>query len=199
MGNRAMITNEKREIAIYLQWNGGRNSVEAFLEYAKIKQIRGGSYGLARLCQIIANFFDGTLSIGLNLYDPTFCEDNGIYVIDDDFNIVTRENFTGFEQCEYNRNEFLAYLDSKQPTPLGADFFNAQEITDFTKLKIGDKVAFLENGEVQTFEIIDFGADIVVNGTFVGGFPRIKRFGTNPQNINNYITPERKARLIKIA
>ena len=199
MGNRAMITNEKREIAIYLQWNGGRDSVEGFLEYAKIKQIRGGSYGLARLCQIIANFFGGTLSIGLNLYDPTFCEDNGIYVIDDDFNIVARENFTGFEQCEYNINEFLAYLDSEQPIPLGADFLNAQKITDFAKLKKGDKVAFLENGEVQTFEIIDFGADIVVNGTFVGGFPRIKRFGTNPQNINNDITPERKARLIKIA
>ena len=31
MGNRAVITTEKKDLGIYLHWNGGRDSVEAFL------------------------------------------------------------------------------------------------------------------------------------------------------------------------
>jgi hypothetical protein len=44
MGNRAVITTTRErepknsnEIGIYLHWNGGRNSVEAFLTYCKLK------------------------------------------------------------------------------------------------------------------------------------------------------------------
>ena len=37
MGNRAVITTKENMynngVAIYLHWNGGRDSVEAFLEY----------------------------------------------------------------------------------------------------------------------------------------------------------------------
>lgn len=31
MGNRAIITNKEKKVAVYLHWNGGRDSVEAFL------------------------------------------------------------------------------------------------------------------------------------------------------------------------
>ena len=199
MGNSAMITDEKKQISIYLHWNGGRDSVEAFLEYARIRGNRGDEYGMARLIQIIGNFFGGTLSLGVYPYVPNFRGDNGIYIINKNFEIVGRENFEGEEQNEYDLHRCLLAIDEKQPNPLGKNYLLAPELSICPNLKIGDIVAFLEYGEVQTFEIIDFGADIVVNGTFVGGFPRIKRFGTNPQNINNYITPEHKARLIKIA
>ena len=62
MGNRAVIgfVNDKMEydtdsVGIYLHWNGGRDSVEGFLQTAKDYGLRSGSYGLARLTQIICN------------------------------------------------------------------------------------------------------------------------------------------------
>ena len=73
MGNRAVITtstdinvSESNDIGVYLHWNGGRDSVEAFLLYCKLKGYRTpeyDNYGWARLCQVIGNFFGGGLSI----------------------------------------------------------------------------------------------------------------------------------------
>ena len=44
MGNRAVITTkenfENNGIGIYLHWNGGRDSVEGFLEYCRRKGYR---------------------------------------------------------------------------------------------------------------------------------------------------------------
>jgi hypothetical protein len=65
MGNRAVITTEEylkdeNTLGIYVHWNGGRDSVEAFLTYCKLKQYRtpeDDCYGWARLCQTICNFF----------------------------------------------------------------------------------------------------------------------------------------------
>ena len=47
MGNRAVITTRKAGVnpansdatGVYLHWNGGRDSVEAFLAYCKLKQV----------------------------------------------------------------------------------------------------------------------------------------------------------------
>ena len=33
MGNRAVITTKERELALYLHWNGGRDTVEPLLRY----------------------------------------------------------------------------------------------------------------------------------------------------------------------
>lgn len=48
MGNKAVITTDRdsldvaksNEIGVYLHWNGGRDSVEAFLAYCKLKNYR---------------------------------------------------------------------------------------------------------------------------------------------------------------
>ena len=63
MGNRAVISMACEGIpkeyspSIYVHWNGGRNSVESFLETAKRLKVRPEeTYGMARLCQIIGNF-----------------------------------------------------------------------------------------------------------------------------------------------
>ena len=44
MGNRCVITTredfDNDGIGIYLHWNGGRDSVEAFLKYCELKQYR---------------------------------------------------------------------------------------------------------------------------------------------------------------
>ena len=59
MGNRAVITNKpnkgeiwEENIGIYLHWNGGRDSVEAFLKYCELRGFRAtnrDNYGWARL------------------------------------------------------------------------------------------------------------------------------------------------------
>ena len=93
MGNRAVITNKAwDDIGIYLHWNGGRNSIEQFLAYAKHHDIRDDDYGLARLVQIIGNFMGGTMSVGVGRLGKQDCNnyDNGTYWIKD-WEIVDRE------------------------------------------------------------------------------------------------------------
>lgn len=70
MGNRAHIIFPKARVAIYLHWNGGLESVVTFLDYASEIGMGDDSYGAARLCQIIGNYFGGTLSLGVEGYSP---------------------------------------------------------------------------------------------------------------------------------
>lgn len=85
MGNRAVIQfgRSKKSPAIYLHWNGGVESVQAFLDVAKDLGCRPDDYGVARLAQIIGNFFGGTLCIGVdraeNLDRDNY--DNGTFVV----------------------------------------------------------------------------------------------------------------------
>ena len=132
MGNRAVITNwvegETQEefsmnknprIGIYLHWNGGRDSVEAFLTYCKMKEYREpnyDNYGWARLCQVIANFFGGSTSIGIDMVEQLDCDnyDNGVYLIEG-WEIKDRYYFEGAEQQEYDLLEMLYDIDKAQP------------------------------------------------------------------------------------
>jgi hypothetical protein len=126
MGNRAVITTRKyledntKAIGIYLHWNGGRDSVEAFLKYCEIKGYRypeSDSYGWARLCQVISNFFGGSTSVGLGTCNNLDCDnyDNGVYIIEK-WQIVGRAFMQGNEQMEYDFLEMLIGIDEKQPT-----------------------------------------------------------------------------------
>jgi len=93
MGNRAVIAfqdashNEVQpdSVGVYLHWNGGPESVGAFLAAAKELGVRReDEYGAARLCQIIGNWFGGTLSIGIGTCRTMDTDngDNGTYVVD---------------------------------------------------------------------------------------------------------------------
>ena len=93
MGNRAVIAFQKENwrtvqpdsLGIYLHWNGGPDSVTAFLDAAKELGIRReDEYGAARLCQIIGNWFGGILSIGIGTCRTMDTDngDNGTYVVD---------------------------------------------------------------------------------------------------------------------
>ncbi len=123
MGNRAVITTRKNfennGVGIYLHWNGGRDSVEAFLKYAELKGYRPPDkdcYGWARLCQVIGNFFGGGYSIGIDTVDKLDTDngDNGTYIIEG-WKIVGREYFEGEEQDCHEMKEILTDIDSKQP------------------------------------------------------------------------------------
>lgn len=126
MGNRAVITASKAldvrgssDIGVYLHWNGGRDSVEGFLTYCKIKGYRApdsDNYGWARLCQVIGNFFGGDTSIGIDKCSCLDCDnfDNGVYIIKG-WEIVGRQFFKGQEQDSYDLLDMLREINEAQP------------------------------------------------------------------------------------
>lgn len=127
MGNRAVITNSKStdvknsdDIGVYVHWNGGRDSVEAFLKYCELKGYRSPDedcYGWARLCQVIANYFGGNYSIGIDKCCNLDCEnfDNGVYVIKN-WKIVDRQYFDDREeQNTHDLHDMLFNINNRMP------------------------------------------------------------------------------------
>lgn len=120
MGNRAVITTKQKDLGVYLHWNGGRDSVEPVLTYCRIKGYRNPNkdiYGWARLCQVLGNCLGGGLSLGINTYGKLDVNngDNGVYIIDENWNIAGREFFKRQEQQEYDFLETLIEINSSQP------------------------------------------------------------------------------------
>ena len=116
MGNRAVITIKddylKKEDwpSIYLHWNGGLDTVQPMLDVAKEYRIRCESlYGTARLAQLFANYFGGTLSIGVGPYKDQDVDnyDNGVYIIGDNWQIVEREYNRNPEQQHHDYDEMV--------------------------------------------------------------------------------------------
>ena len=129
MGNRAVITIKEKNIpqedwqSLYLHWNGGRDTVEPLLHVAKLYGVRcqdDPSYAIARLSQIVGNFIQGTTSLGVGTYKQldTDNADNGVYVVKD-WEIVDREYHHGLEQQEYDFNEMVSEIRSKNDQVFG--------------------------------------------------------------------------------
>lgn len=119
MGNRAVITTRNKDLGVYLHWNGGRDSVEAFLKYCELKGYRTperDNYGWARLCQVIGNYFGGELSLGIDKYEKLDRDngDNGVYIIEN-WKIVDREFIDWPEQHEYDLISMLRDINNHQP------------------------------------------------------------------------------------
>lgn len=88
MGNRAIIASaieREKGVGIYVHWNGGVESIEAFLAYCEMKGFReptGDDYGWAYLTTVIGNFFGDGLSLGVDVYSNLANgDDNGTYYI----------------------------------------------------------------------------------------------------------------------
>lgn len=189
MGNRCTIKSKGDATQVYLHWNGGRDSVRAFLKYCDLRGFRGfsDSYGKARFCQIVGNFFGGGLSIGVGQKLDADNGDNGQYIVKG-WKIVGREFFDGIEQNEYELRRMLHSINIKQPEceRLPDCVINNRPIL-IGKVKIGD-VLYVRNYEnFEKFTVMGFGADEIVNGTNVLGLPFVNRYGQNRHNINNYI------------
>ena len=114
MGNRALIipsepTQDNPVVGIYVHWNGGPESVLAFLEVCKRREYRDpaydSEYGMARLCGVIHEFFGIETSTCLGIWAVTADEwnnseeldylDNGIYRLGEDWTIAERRGGFG--------------------------------------------------------------------------------------------------------
>ncbi len=211
MGNRAIIKGKGSNLGVYVHWNGGYDSVLAFTQYCKLKGYRSpetDGYGVARLCQVIGNYFGGSCSVGVwNMsYQTTmnpslvdgFCLDNGVYEIENweivahwDSDLVVTERHEG-----YDLTQFLCDIDESMPTKeqLGKDFITA-EVVKTSELKVGDKVYIksVYDGKVEIHTVMGIAGDNEWNNGYVSNLPYIDLFdhdGDWSCNPNNYIKTE---------
>lgn len=166
MGNQAVITTRERKFGLYLHWNGGRDTVGPLLRYCELQGYCPPSeddYGWARLCQVIGNFFGGSLSLGLGRYttdrrmDPG---DNGIYVIEG-WKIVDRIHKSAGceEQLVYDFDEMLRAFDEAMPERLRLGGFLDSVEVPVGEVKLGDEV-WLRDGaseKWEAFPVVGFG------------------------------------------
>lgn len=158
MGNRAVILSKNdmladgkinpNQIGLYLHWNGGRDSVSAFLKYCKLKGYRSPStdcYGWACLCNVISNFFGDGMSLGIDIASHLDCNhDNGVYIIDR-WEIVGRLYNHGTEQSNYDVNSFVLELNERMPEQNRMDACVLQELLKakeipYQELTLGDVI-----------------------------------------------------------
>ncbi len=127
MGNRAIITTKERGVGLYLHWNGGRDSIEAFLEYCRLKGYRSPGrerWSYEDLERVVRNFIGDRTTVKVIEYvsdreAARLACDNGVYVVDG-WSITDRvlPNFGGRgfrEQSEYGLDGMLAAIDKAQP------------------------------------------------------------------------------------
>ena len=118
MGNRAVITASTLQthgVGIYLHWNGGPESVLAFLDVARERGYRDPAsddqYAMARLCGLICEFFGpGDSSVGIGPLDQLDCNnhDNGVYVIGKGWTVIDRWG-AGSEPMPASMTHFSEY------------------------------------------------------------------------------------------
>ncbi len=195
MGNRAIITTEDFSMSMYLHWQGGRDSVEAFLDYCRLHGFRSPEadcYGWARLAQVACNFMGPEgLSCGIAPYsrecDPM--SDNGDYVVRD-WEIVERrypwEDFE--EQAEYDHGEMLHAIDRAQPEDQQLGAYLDAEIVPVSEVEAGD-VAYM-----QSIGTVPKACEVLGRAKCPGSFghgeelPYVRlyenggRYDTNPNN-----------------
>lgn len=212
MGNRAIIKGVGTDLGIYVHWNGGYDSVRAFCEYCNLKGYRNletDNYGVARLAQVIGNFFGGGTSVGIvhckktltEEYVDSLCLDNGVYEIKD-WKISKHWNsgivYPQYEMHEgYDLQEMLEDIDEAMPIKeqLGKDFLMAG-VVGVDDLHVGDNVYIQDcNGNYDLYTVIGFGdKGMVRNGFNVEGVPFVDLYknenGEYDWNVNNFIKTE---------
>lgn len=196
-----MITTQGAPLGVYLHWNGGRDSVEAFLRWAELAELpplRKDGRGFTAFAAVLCNFFgnDGN-TVEIEAIDPRnltqhVTEDNGIYLVEG-WEIVGRLGAPTFEQNSYKLETMLAEIDKGQGVgdQLGA-YLLAQDVPT-ESLSVGDRVwgraAWNAPTRFQEYTVLGFGENRMINGTNVLCKPYIDRFDNdgNAQNINSYI------------
>ena len=220
MGNRAVITSVKKDLGVYVHWNGGPDSVVAFLDYCSLRGFRppeSDTYGYARLCQVLGNYFgaDG-LSVGIESYttdkrmDPG---DNGIYVTEGwaivdhiggyDYSKGYGQGYGHDEmlrdidniRSRSQHDEMLRDIDKSQPEDQQLGAYLDADVVPVSDLSVGDRV-YMRNtrGNMVEHTVVGFGSEgSIVNGDHMDGVPYVDNYGHDGDyswNINNYLLGE---------
>lgn len=125
MRNRCVITDEGKNTAVYLHWEGDRTFVEAACKYCELKQYRephfDHGYAMARLTQVIANYLGGDTGIGIYSYTNDedmygLAWDHGVFVVGKGWQVIENiggaydeDNIPGFSW------ETVMAIDAAQP------------------------------------------------------------------------------------
>ncbi len=130
MGNRAVLVwkdenghYDDNTMGVYLHWNGGRDSIEAFLAYCQMKDLKSPSenvsIGIENFISVVAGFFSSNQSIYVGKLSGLDQDnyDNGVYVCDG-WKIVDRKYMHGSEQKQYDFSEMLRAINNGQTDPL---------------------------------------------------------------------------------
>lgn len=201
MGNRAVITSVKKDLGVYVHWNGGPDSIGAFLDYCSLRGFRppeSDTYGYARLCQVLGNYFgaDG-LSVGIDTYttdeqmDPG---DNGIYVTEG-WAIVERIGGHDYGSEGYDHDEMLRDIDKSQPEDQQLGAYLDADVVPVSDLSVGDRVYMRDlRGNMVEHTVVGFGSEgSIVNGLHMDGVPYVDDYGHDgdySRNCNNYLMGE---------
>ena len=166
MGNRAYIKSAaSNDVALYLHWNGGYDSVTGFLRYCELQCFpgfgrRSDGCAFARLSQVVSNFMgsdDGSnVAIQSKFSDR---QDNGLYEVEG-WKIV-RHTIDGVaievEHHEgYDLDEMLAAIDRKQPEYLRIGKAITGQGFPVGELKLGDKVFLKSLRGWRNYEVVEF-------------------------------------------
>lgn len=190
MGNRCTLIGKGSKIGVYLHEHGDRSSIEALLEYCKLKKCKplNCGFGLAQFCQIASNFLGGkSVSIIDSTQEPY--SDHGTYIIDN-WTIVASQN-SKVNDDSLNQKRLLLAIDRSQPRQIGK-YIQAKELAR-EQLKIGDWIYVEEpDGTYPLYQVVGHGKNRVLDGYNVCGVPYIARysFGSEESNLDNYILKE---------
>lgn len=124
MGNRAFIVfdegGQKPDHGVYLHWNGGPESVLAFLQSLIDRRWTRMDYVSARFCAVASEFFDseggdGGLSLGIMGFNPKKPNDsdpgdNGIYYV--------KGTEKGFEVKHHTKVYKMPFFDAVETSGL---------------------------------------------------------------------------------
>lgn len=202
MGNHGLITTPGASIGIDLHWNGGHDSVTAFLRYAELAglpPLTADGRAYAQLVTVLVNFFGNNgLTVSLTAVNPRRPEEssmggNGVYLVSG-YKIVGRIDGPRFEQSAHDLDELLRAIDQAQPERdrLGAYLDATERPTD--SLALGDRVwmrdHFSDTARYTLRTVIGHGAGGRVNGTDWTGAPYVDLFDNqdNSKNPNSYIS-----------
>ena len=113
MGNRCVILNKDKTKGIYQHWNGGRDSIEPLLKVAKEEyELNKDGFDFEpfnAVLEVSEKVFEGDV-LDLNSIKSFDVGDNGVYIVDNKFKIVGREDFNGEEQDSYNPKRMELYV-----------------------------------------------------------------------------------------
>ena len=124
MGNRAVIQMKGSNAGFYVHWNGGRDSVLPFLDLMRNVGIKGRDCVdtpetlIAKLALMWKVIFDADLVVDNVARLDCDNYDNGVYLIDEDFNIVGRKFYSGPEQDWYSYDETIRGMNEDLPNRL---------------------------------------------------------------------------------